>query len=471
MAPALTQETQPELLLPYLSTPPYTPSPPSALITPALSAATTTCSNMEHGPSGAHQHKDTKTSLEITNKILRDKFDNSPSPVLLLPESCSRPPSINQPTPPHSTDSSAPLSPLDKSASTIIPKLETFERKSKGCHDSPETDSISPEKKERGGGILAPSPQQTEVPHTTGVAAAIPSSTMGFCSVNSRFDNVPGVGDQCSAPQPNDTPPPLSTLLPQPTSHINSSVGFNFKTSSGTTTAMPVGDLFNGGDILPPALAEELISFVSMDPSILEQLGATVSNSVQAQPTVAPQPQQQAVTPDQQVDGLVSSLSVRQLRLQKRGSQLLRRVRRLTDRALGSTVSSQLRTLLAEAPKLMNAKKGSIQTRSNCSNGDNPLPPIHYDPAALKSMSTANLVNYVRRMERSEGAVEDTLLPALPPTVRQELSAVGGEMRAAARLHQHHDSDATESSSGGESCDEMEMGYDDDLHRNNSKPM
>ncbi|KAK3870977.1 hypothetical protein Pcinc_023840, partial [Petrolisthes cinctipes] len=91
----------------------------------------------------------------------------------------------------------------------------------------------------------------------------------------------------------------------------------------------------------------------------------------------------------------------------------------------------------------------------------------------MRTMSTSALVNLVRRVEASQGlarlAASSTGTPstttttqpqepaaALPDHTRAEVAAVVSEMQAAAHAHTHHDSDATETSSGGESCDEME---------------
>ncbi|MPC28077.1 hypothetical protein E2C01_021271 [Portunus trituberculatus] len=89
----------------------------------------------------------------------------------------------------------------------------------------------------------------------------------------------------------------------------------------------------------------------------------------------------------------------------------------------------------------------------------------------MRSMSTTALVNLVRRVEASQGLARlasashrgpartqqtPAPSPALPEHTRVEVGAVVGEMQAAAHAHTHHDSDATETSSGGESCDELE---------------
>lgn len=240
----------------------------------------------------------------------------------------------------------------------------------------------------------------------------------------------------------------------------------------------------------------------------------------------------QGLTPEQQASALVSSLTMRQLRLQKRQAQVLRRLRRYTGRGLAAGISQQLRELIKNVPSLVLADKhepGSAsigeeevvaaaamasvsQNHHHTSRDAVPVasPPVvlqppRYDTTALKSMSTAKLITYVRRMETrscansttgnsslnsnscsssknnsdratSQRHQEDDVSsgylekqPCFPARVRSELSSGACEMSAAARLHVQHDSDATESSSGGESCDEMD-GFDDDLHTD-SKPM
>ena len=160
----------------------------------------------------------------------------------------------------------------------------------------------------------------------------------------------------------------------------------------------------------------------------------------------------------------------RQKQLDTRADRLLRRLRRLQTRQAISHARQQMsgfvdhqhrnletvRTSKAQSPTAADLKAELFQSRD------------------VKKLSTATLVNLVQKLQSSQ-----------PMTLRQHLAGVtteGAEQekilhlddenctefeRTAGHLSSslHHleavlDSDATESSSGGESCDEMDYDYD-----------
>lgn len=172
---------------------------------------------------------------------------------------------------------------------------------------------------------------------------------------------------------------------------------------------------------------------------------------------------------------LVEELGRRQWQIERRQARLQRRLRRVTARGLGASVSGQLRELLTHAHVSL-AQQRELTTLAE----EGPTPPTPPEVGveslradAMRTMSTSALVNLVRRVEASQGlarlaavshrpsrSLPPTPAPTLPEHTRAEVAAVAAEVQAAAHAHTHHDSDATETSSGGESCDEVE-GYND----------
>ncbi|XP_018022169.1 uncharacterized protein LOC108678302 isoform X2 [Hyalella azteca] len=710
MAPALTQDSHPELLLPYLTTPPYTPSPPSSLVATTSSIITTTtsstsplrssCTNMEVPPFGGHEHqhnsaapsshtntRDPHSDLINLKTVREDLKINFEDPSRTDPRLVTA-----EPTPPHSTDSSAPLSPLpsEKSQAPLSPLLgeklrgvvsplatdatpaattsnhynatkrllrdfteeeeTSFGYKfpvgegiaSPSCaSQSPHLGLLSPSSPDKAGppevppstadpqsfspelaspeaptfSIVAPNTcAAVTVAAATAVGAGVASDTpvvatagsalvdsnVSFsanssltkivfpaptCSVGVSFSlaestqtpsmgcRVPlvdtKVGVRCSAPQPNDTPPPAQASLISPAKMAPTPGLFD----DGLITTLP-DDCYRTIHHLVssnPQLLEELncppnsiSSTTSNTSSIIAPAGAAISsnsisnvvgssvsslndssqlltsNSVLSEGSVLPlssdrcnqspfiafsgqgvsgplsvptvTPVTLPMSPELEASTVLSSLSVRQLRLQKRQAQLLRRVRRLTGRGLASSVSTQLNQLIAHGRPLLMPPHSTNPVVAACSDDDDtevsakavtsphvdagisgPLPPPRYDAAAFKTMSTANLISYVREMETrsletikslsvsdtatsqlpSPGAVKaepDVKNVCLSENLRYELQTVSGEVKVAARLHVEHDSDATESSSGGESCDELDQEYDSDVHTD-TKPI
>lgn len=184
------------------------------------------------------------------------------------------------------------------------------------------------------------------------------------------------------------------------------------------------------------------------------------------------QPQQDEVPKEERARLLVEELGRRQWLLERRQARLQRRLRRVTSRGLSATVSGQLRDLLDHGHAAL-----AQQREQQAPQEDGAAPPTPPEVSletlradAMRTMSTTALVNLVRRVEASQGLARlassshrpsrtqqpPAPAPTLPEHTRVEVSAVVAEMQAATHAHTHHDSDATETSSGGESCDELE---------------
>lgn len=184
---------------------------------------------------------------------------------------------------------------------------------------------------------------------------------------------------------------------------------------------------------------------------------------------------QTALPREERVRLLLEELGRRQWQMERRRARLQRRLRRVTARGLGASVSGQLRELLDHAHVCLAQQREQAATSE-----EGPTPPTPPEVGvealradAMRTMSTSALVNLVRRVEASQGLARlaaashrptrthpPTPAPTLPHHTRVELAALGAELEAAAHAHTHHDSDATETSSGGESCDELD-GYND----------
>ena len=361
----------------------------------------------------------------------------------------------------------------------------------------------------------------------SGCVAGMPTSTLA----SSPVDPLHSKAGRCSAPQPNDTPPPPQTILSLPSKLPPAAGIFDvsllpalpddcFRTLDRLVStnpellneinSCPTGNNLNASDAnsvnVGQLVSANTLLQTSTDVAVLNSLGAYPAGATGTmQPLTVPTvtPVVLPMTPEVEASTVLSSLSVRQLRLQKRQSQLLRRVRRLTAKGLASSVSAQLSQLIKHGkPMLMSDVEkisasclaGADSTSSDpknatslCNmNSTSPrtpdashLPPPRYDTAVLKGLSNSNLISYGREMETKataesgrsqEGGVEEAV-PSLPATLRYELDTIAGEVKAAARLHVEHDSDATESSSGGESCDELDSNFDSDYAFYSSKSL
>jgi hypothetical protein len=177
-------------------------------------------------------------------------------------------------------------------------------------------------------------------------------------------------------------------------------------------------------------------------------------------------PRPQSPQEDKMKDS-VGDVTRRQQMQEKRAQRLLRRVRRLEARQGHAHISDQLTGLVGHQHKNLESMAKSIK-----------VPPANTDfktellqSENIKNLSTASLVNLVRKLQSSQ-----------PITLKQRLTSSQSDAASVIRLDEDFceeiektssqmvsnishlekalDSDVTESSSGGESCDEMD--YEDD---------
>jgi len=151
-------------------------------------------------------------------------------------------------------------------------------------------------------------------------------------------------------------------------------------------------------------------------------------------------------------EATLDAVLARQRSLRCRADRMLMRLRRLQSREANSSVRRQVAGLV------------SALRRSVCQSAalnDVSAVPRTTTPD-LKSMSTLELVGFVRQMQSSEAMSSSSLAQSaktstLQTSVCPDMSATANRLSANLRhLESVVDSDATESSSGGESDDEVE---------------
>ena len=167
---------------------------------------------------------------------------------------------------------------------------------------------------------------------------------------------------------------------------------------------------------------------------------------------------------------LVKDATRKEVLLEKRSQFLLRRLRRLQGKQLDMHVKSQIKTFTEyQHQNLQTVATKAI--RPNALDRDNSL----FHSNDVKNLSTAALVNLVRKIQTSQSkmSVEQRLnksskvetrgVLVMDPSMSTESEKKSGHLRANLRHWSLAvDSDATESSSGGESCDES--GDDEKIH-------
>jgi hypothetical protein len=190
--------------------------------------------------------------------------------------------------------------------------------------------------------------------------------------------------------------------------------------------------------------------------------GARQVSAAQSSPGVASLPDvEERVDEDVQTARLEASK--KQAQLERRIEFLQRRLRRVQSRQVEQHSRQQLLHFVDFQHQNLQTVSRTVTTPSAKSGSDLKKELLSDD---CKNLSTAALVSLVQRMQKSQSLQPPT--PA-PPAVKSELASVVSmsddvrrESKVAAEklrlsLHFAHmavDSDATESSSGGESCDE-----------------
>lgn len=163
---------------------------------------------------------------------------------------------------------------------------------------------------------------------------------------------------------------------------------------------------------------------------------------------------------------LKEEVKKKQHTLERRTEHLLRRLRRLQSKGVESHLHSQLRNFVGYQHKNLQTVAKSI--KSSTSNNLNEIKTELFNSDDVKSLSTAALVNLVRRLQSSQSSISlsqrylnsksdsgPTGVLTIDKLTAEESIKVSGLLSNSI----HHaqsccDSDVTESSSGGESCDE-----------------
>lgn len=173
----------------------------------------------------------------------------------------------------------------------------------------------------------------------------------------------------------------------------------------------------------------------------------------------------------------LEELHKKQLKLEKRSEFLLRRLRKLQARSMGQHISGEVVGLLECLHRtLRRVKESNIDGNEENVKIEEPITPVSANTLKnivkkleVSSMIQSNVVSKPRGSLRyfGSGSVEHSSLrgsgsgpvvvPKLTPQTRQELERVSGLLQTEMKIVEKQiDSDATASSSGGESCDESQ---------------
>lgn len=157
---------------------------------------------------------------------------------------------------------------------------------------------------------------------------------------------------------------------------------------------------------------------------------------------------------------LIKDASRKEVLLEKRSQFLLRRLRRLQGKQLESHVRSQLKSFV----EFQHQNLQTVASKAIRPFGD--LQSTLLNSNDVKNLSTSNLVSLVRKLQASQPkmaieankkAHETKGVLVMDPAVSVESERKSSQLRTCLRhWNSTVDSDATESSSGGESCEEWE---------------
>ena len=164
----------------------------------------------------------------------------------------------------------------------------------------------------------------------------------------------------------------------------------------------------------------------------------------------------------------------RQRDLEVRVDRMLHRLRRLQSRQSISHTKQQLVGFMTDQQKNLDAFMKLSRSASGSSSAID-LKAELLQSKDVKNLSTAALVNLVHKLQSSQpltlrqhlaGANSTAEVAATEPSMKldgdlcTQLEQTAGQLQTnLCHLESNWDSDATESSSGGESCDEMDYGY------------
>jgi len=152
---------------------------------------------------------------------------------------------------------------------------------------------------------------------------------------------------------------------------------------------------------------------------------------------------------------LEKDASRKQQKLERRSQFLLRRIRRLQGRQVESHVKSQLKSFVEfQHQNLQIVASRAIRPF-------NEIPNTFFNSTDIKNLSTSNLVALVRKLQSSQpkqdGSKSHKGVLNMEKSVSSETERKAGHLRTNVRhWNTAVDDEATESSSGGESCEEWE---------------
>ena len=220
----------------------------------------------------------------------------------------------------------------------------------------------------------------------------------------------------------------------------------------------------------PPATASPVVSKFQTVMGVITTAGQAHKNLVGRTKEPLPQlvseklkgEQQPQLNEKQKIEDLVKDATRKEVLLEKRNQFFLRRLRRLQGKQLETQVKSQIKTFTEyQHQNLQIAATKAI--RPNALDRDSSL----FHSNDVKNLSTAALVNLVRKIQTSHSKlsleqrlnknskVETRGVLAMDPSMSTESERKSGLLRSNLKHWMSSvDSDATESSSGGESCDE-----------------
>lgn len=193
-------------------------------------------------------------------------------------------------------------------------------------------------------------------------------------------------------------------------------------------------------DCVDPVTVCEAAHDVLSDVEQMQVVHSEIDTEWAANTSVPSTPQASEVTLD--------TVLIRQRNFMSRADRTLKRLRRLQSREANSSVRRQVAGLV------------SSLRRSACQSAAlNDVSSVRSTPD-LKSMSTQELVGFVRQMQSSEAmstVAQSSKSSAVQLSVCPDMAATADRLSSNLRhLESAVDSDATESSSGGESDDEVE---------------
>ena len=165
----------------------------------------------------------------------------------------------------------------------------------------------------------------------------------------------------------------------------------------------------------------------------------------------------------QKTEDLMKDATRKEVLLEKRSQFLLRRLRRLQGKQLELQAKTQIKSFTEhQHQNLQIVATKAIRPNSSPMDRDNSL----FHSNDVKNLSTSALVNLVRKIQTSQSKlsleqrlnrnkVETRGVLVMDPSASAETERKSGHLRTNVKhWNENVDSDATESSSGGESCDE-----------------